>query len=90
VQEYAHRLWQEGHLPQAEVAQEIERLFRVPFTQPQVSRAIKLAEDWLRSVKADSPARRARRSLTMGSGRNEVSVPRTGRRACKEADDGDV
>ena len=61
-QEYAHRLWHEGHLSQAEIAQEIQRLFHVPFAQSQVSRAIKFVDDWLQSIKADSPASRARRS----------------------------
>ena len=56
-QEYAHRLWHEGHLSQMEIAQEIQRLFHVPFAQSQVSRAIKLVDHWLQSIKADSPAK---------------------------------
>ena len=66
-QEYAHRLWHEGHLSQAEIAQEIQRLFHVPFAQSQVSRAIKFVDDWLQSIKADSPASRARRSRHGGA-----------------------
>jgi hypothetical protein len=80
VQQYAHRLWHEGHLSQAEVAREIERLFHVPFAQYQVSRAIKLVDDWLESVRADSPANRSGRSLAARAGRNEPSVPATGKR----------
>ena len=59
VQQYAHRLWHEGHLSQAEIAQEIGRLFHVPFVQSQVSRVIKRVDDWLQSVKTRSPAGRA-------------------------------
>ncbi len=84
-QQYAHRLWNEGHLSQAEVAQEIQRLFHVPFAQSQVSRASKLVDDWLRSIKADSPARRARRSLTVGPSRNEPSVPGIGKRLAQRS-----
>ncbi len=88
VQQYAHRLWHEGCLSQAEIAQEIQRLFHVQFSQSQVSRAIKLVEDWLRSIKDDSPAGRARRSVTVGPSRNEPSMPVTGQRgARKEVDD---
>jgi hypothetical protein len=87
-QEYAHRLWHEGHLSQAEIAQEIQRLFHVPFAQSQVSRAIKLVDDWLQSIKADSPASRARRSVTVGPSRSEPGMPGTGKRGgCKEGDD---
>jgi hypothetical protein len=65
-------------------------IFHVPFAQSQVSRGIKLVDDWLQSVRADSPARRARRSLTVGPSRNEPSVPGTGKRmAFKEVDDYD-
>ena len=88
--QYAHRLWHEGHLTQAEVAQEIQRLSHVPFAQSQVSRATKLVDDWLQSIKADSPASRARRSLTVGPSRNEPSVPETGKHLTrKEVDDQD-
>jgi hypothetical protein len=90
VQEYAHRLWHEGHLSQAEIAQEIGRLFHVPFAQSQVSRAVKRVDDWLQSVKTHSPANRARRPLTVGPSRNEPSVPRTGERLTrKKVDDFD-
>jgi hypothetical protein len=90
AQEHAHRLWHEGHRSQAEIAREIQRLFHVSFAQPQVSRAIKLVDDWLQSVKVDSPARRARRALTLGPSRNEPSVPGSGKRpAHKEVDDHD-
>ena len=89
-QQYAHRLWHEGHLSQAEVALELQRLFHVPFAQSQVSRAIKLVDDWLQSIKADAPANRARRSLTAGPSRNEPSMPGIGKRlARKEVDDDD-
>ena len=83
-QEYAHRLWHEGHLSQAEVAQEIGRLFKVPYTQSQVSRAIKRVDDWLKSVKAHSPAGRVRRALTVGSSRNEPVMPGTGTRLTRK------
>ncbi len=89
-QQYALQLWHEGHLSQAEVAQEIQRLFHVPFAQSQVSRAIKLVDDWLQSIKADSPARRARRSLTVGPSRNEPSMPGTGKRLARKDIDDDV
>jgi hypothetical protein len=90
VQEYAYRLWHEGHRSQAEIAREIERLFHVPFAQSQVSRAVKVVDGWLQSVKADSPAWRARQSVTVGPSRNEPSVPGTGKRLKrKESDDHD-
>ena len=79
-QQYAHRLWHEGHLLQAEVAQEIQRLFHVPFGQSQVSRAIRLVDDWLQSIKASSPANRASPPLTVGPIRNQPSVPGPGKR----------
>jgi len=73
-----------------EIAEDIKRRFHVPFTQSQVSRAIKLVDDWLRSVKADTPARRARRSLAVGARRNEPSVPASGKSlAHKEVDNQD-
>jgi hypothetical protein len=88
VQQYAHRLWHEEHLSQEEVAQDIQRLFHVPLAQSQVSRAIKLVDDWLQSFAAESPARRARRSLTVGPSRNEPSMPGPAKRvASKEVDD---
>jgi hypothetical protein len=89
-QQYAHRLWHEGHLLQAEVAQEIQRLFHVPFAQSQVSRAIKLVDEWLQSIKVDLPVNRARRPLTVGRIRNEPSVPGPGKRLTrKEVDNHD-
>jgi hypothetical protein len=89
-QEYAYRLWHDGHLLQAEVAQEIQRLFHVPFVQSQVSRAIRRVDDWLQSIKAGSQASRARRSLTVGPIRKESSVPGPGKRLPrKEVDDHD-
>jgi hypothetical protein len=84
VQEYAHRLWHEGHLSQAEIAQEIGRLFQVPFAQSQVSRAIKRVDDWLKSVKAHPPAGRARRTLTVGPSGNEPIMPGTATRLTRK------
>ncbi len=87
-QQYAHRLWHEGYLSQAEVAQEIERLFHSPFTQSQVSRAIKLVDDWLQAIRAGSPSRRGRPPLSVGPSRNGPSMPGTGNRLTrKEIDD---
>jgi hypothetical protein len=80
----ARRLWQEGHRSQEEIAQKIQRLFHIPLAQSQVSRAIKRVDDWLQSMEADSPARRARRTLTVGPSRNEPSVPGTGTRLTRE------
>jgi hypothetical protein len=69
---------------------EIQRIFHVPFAQSQVSRSIKLVDDWLQSVKADSSANRAKRCLTVGPSRNEPSMPGTGKRlARKEVGDRD-
>jgi (2Fe-2S) ferredoxin len=89
-QEYAHRLWHEGHRSQTEAAQEIERLFQLPFAQSQVSRAIKRVDDWLQSLKTHSPAGRARRPLAVGPSREEPIMPRTGTRLTRqEVDDRD-
>jgi hypothetical protein len=54
------------------------------------SRAIKLVDGWLQSVRADSLANRARQSLTVGPSRNDPSVPGTGKRLKrKEVDNRD-
>ena len=67
---------------------EIQRLFRVPFAQSHVSRAIKFVDHWLQSIKAESPASRARRSRSVGPRRNEPGMPGTGQReACNEGDE---
>jgi hypothetical protein len=70
------------------IAREIERRFLVRFTQSQVSRAAKPVDDWLRSIKADTPGRRARRSFAVGTRQNEPGAPETGKNpAQKNADD---
>lgn len=59
----AHHLWKEGGLTQAEIAREIERAFRTPYTQSQVSRAVKRVDDWLQAAKPEPTARRSRRTI---------------------------
>jgi hypothetical protein len=86
VQQYAHRLWHEGHRSQAEIAQEIGRLFHVPFAQSQVSRAVKRVDDWLQAIEANPPVRRAKRTAATDPSRNEPN-PRTsggGRRVIRK------
>jgi hypothetical protein len=83
----AHRLWHEGDSSQAEIAREIERLFQTPYTQSQVSRAVKRVKDWLQSIKAEPPARRGRRSVATDPGRNEPEpkVSGGGRRVVRKS-----
>jgi hypothetical protein len=70
-QVHAHRLWYEGYLSQAEVARVIEQLFHKPYSQAQVSRAVKRVADWLQAIEVDPPARRAQRTVAADPRRNE-------------------
>jgi hypothetical protein len=88
-QEHAHRLWYEGYLSQAEVAREIERIFQMPYTQSQVSRAVKRVDDWLKAIKANPLARRARRTVAADPVRNEPQpkVAGSGKRVVRKVVD---
>jgi hypothetical protein len=70
-QEHAHHLWHEGDLSQAEIAKEIERLFQTPYTQSQVSRAVKRVDTWLQAIRANPLVRRAKRTSAADPSRNE-------------------
>jgi hypothetical protein len=61
----AHRLWHESRLSQAEVARQIERLFHVPYTQSQVSRAVKRVDAWLQAATPNPPVSRPKRTVTV-------------------------
>jgi hypothetical protein len=90
-QVHAHHLWHEGRLSQAEVAREIERIFHRPYTQAQVSRAVKRVDAWLQPAKPNPPVRRARRTVTADQRRNEPKpqAPRNGRRVVRKVVDDD-
>jgi hypothetical protein len=90
-QVHAHRLWNEGRLSQAEVAREIERLFHVPYTQSQVSRAVKRVDDWLQAVNANLPKKRGRRKATVDPRRIEPkpTVPGNGKHVGRKVVDDD-
>jgi hypothetical protein len=77
-QEHAHRLAYEGYLSQAEIARKIERLFHTPFTQSQVSRAVKRVDDWLQAVETNPPVRRAKRTAAVDPRRNEPNPRASG------------
>jgi hypothetical protein len=61
----AYQLWHESRLSQAEVAREIERLFHVPYTQSQVSRALKRVDAWLQAATPNPSVRRPKRTVTV-------------------------
>ena len=89
VQEHAHHRWHEGYLSQAEIAREIERLFHTPYTQSQVSRAVKRVDDWLQAIKANPPVRRAKRTVAADPSRNEPKpkVSGSGKRVVRKVVD---
>jgi hypothetical protein len=82
----AQRLWHEGRLSQPEVAREIQRLFRIPYTQGQVSRAVKRVDDGLQAAAANVPVRRARRTVTADPRHIEPKpkAPGNGRRVVRK------
>jgi hypothetical protein len=90
-QELAHHLWQEGHFSQTEIAREIEQVFHTPYTQPQVSRAVKRVDDWLQAIEANPPARRPKRTISADLGWNEPKpkVSGGGKRVVREVVDYD-
>jgi hypothetical protein len=90
-QELAHHLWHEGYFSQTEIAREIERVFHTPYTQPQVSRAVKRVNDWLKATKANPPARRSKRTVSADPNWNEPKpkVSGSGRRAGRKVVDDD-
>jgi hypothetical protein len=77
-QEHAHRLFYEGQLSQADIARQIERLFHTPYTQSQVSRAVKRVDDWLQAIEANPPVRRAKRTAATDPSRNEPNPRASG------------
>jgi hypothetical protein len=88
-QEHAHHLWHEGDLSQAEIAKEIERLFQTPYTQSQVSRAVKRVDAWLQAIKVSPPVRRAKRTVAADPSWNEPkpNVSGGGRRVVRKVVD---
>jgi hypothetical protein len=88
-QVHAHHLWREGRLSQAEVAREIERLFHLPYTQSQVSRAVKRVDAWLQAATPNPPVRRPKRTATADPRRTEPKpqAPGNGRRVVRKVVD---
>jgi hypothetical protein len=75
VQMRAHELYRLHGLNQSEVARRIQEEFRVPFTQPQVSRAVRRVDHWLRGERPDPEPRRRKRTHTRNP-RDLDSTPR--------------
>ena len=90
-QVHAHGLWHEGRLSQAEIALEIQRLFQMPYTQGQVSRAVKRVDDWLQAANANPPVRPARRtgSADLLGKEPRPDAPRNGKRVVRKVVDDD-
>jgi hypothetical protein len=85
-QVHAHSLWHEGRLSQAEIAREIERLYHIPYTQGQVSRAVQRVDGWLQAAKANSSVSGARPTAPAEPRRNQPKpdAPGSGRRVIRK------
>ena len=57
-----------------------------PYTQSQVSRAVKRVDDWLEAIKANPPVRRAKRTVAADPCLNEPrpKMPASGKRAVRK------
>jgi hypothetical protein len=78
VQMRAHELYRLHGLNQSEVAGRIQQEFRAPFTQSQVSRAVRRVEEWLRGDRPEPEPRRRKRTHSRAPQDLDSRPPRDG------------